>query len=205
MTVCWLRRLRRWAGSGLIIALNTLATGAAIGADPDPLAHRFGGPFKLTSHTGQPVSDQDFRGRFMLVYFGFTHCPDLCPTGLSVLTEALEAVGAAGDAIQPLFITVDPARDTPAALAAYQKSFHPRLVMLTGDEPQIAAVARAYKVHRRKYLWPPTAGSTGGDYGVDHGSLMYLMGRDGTFRTLIPHGTPVDKVVAILKRYIAND
>lgn len=200
-----LRGLRRWAVSGLIAGLCTLATGAATAAEPDPLAHRFGGPFTLTSHTGETVRDQDFRGRLMLVYFGYTHCPDLCPTGLSVLTDALEAVGAAGDAIQPLFITVDPARDTPPVLAKYQKSFHPRLVMLTGDEAQIAAIARAYKVHRRKYLWPTTAGSTGDEYGVDHGSLMYLMGRDGTFRTLIPHGTPVEKVAEILKRYVANE
>jgi protein SCO1/2 len=119
------------------------------------------------------------------------------------MTEAIESLGVSGNAIQPIFITVDPARDTPQKLAEYAKSFHPRFLMLTGSEDEIAAVAKAYRVHRHKFLFP---GSDKSDqhYGVDHGSITYLMGPDGQFRTLMPHGTPAERMTEILKRHLTE-
>lgn len=172
-----------------------------ISAD-DLLAKHFGGPFTLTSHDGRTVSDADFRGRFMLVAFGYTHCPDICPTVLAEMTNALDELGAVADSIQPIFITVDPARDTTDVLSQYRKSFHSRLIMLTGSEQRIAGTAKAYRVHRRKYLFPRAAESDPNAYGVDHGSLVYLMGPDGKFVTFFPYGTSADKMAEVLRRYV---
>lgn len=196
-----------WAAAMLVRALVVMGVCfvAAISvhaAADDPLARHFGGPFALTSHDNRTVSDADFRGKFMLVSFGYTNCPDICPTVLTDMTSTLEALGPAADRIQPIFITVDPARDTPEVLAEYRKSFDSRLVMLTGSEQQIAAVAKAYRVHRRKYLFQKQTGPGSKEYGVDHGSLVYLMGPDGKFKTFIPYGTPPEKMAATLKRYL---
>lgn len=183
--------------------LHPAGTGPAPGTAPapgaDPLAGRFGGPFTLTAHDGRRLSDTDFRGRFMLVYFGYTTCEDLCPLDLAVIEAALKELGPAADIVQPLFVTVDPARDTVPVMAAYVANFHPRLIGLTGSEPEIAAVARAYKVHRRKVR--PAAGGPEA-YIVDHGSLTYLMGPDGQFRTLVPHKTEAAAMAAVLRRYL---
>ncbi len=167
---------------------------------PDPLAGRFGGPFSLIDHHGQRVSDDAYRGRFMLVYFGFTRCTDTCPVDLPTMAQALDALGPLAQRVAPLFITVDPAHDTPPVLAAYVAAFHPALIGLTGSEAEIAAVAKAYKVHRRK-LTQPHHGA--GDYAVDHGSLTYLMDRDGRFLTLLPHRTGAERMAAVLRSYLA--
>ena len=113
------------------------------------------------------------------------------------MTSALESLGAAAERVQPVFITVDPARDTPPVLAEYVESFHPRLIGLTGSEAEIAAAARAYRVHRVKY-----APAHGGDYAVDHGSLTYLMGPEGGFLTLIPHGASAERLAQALARHL---
>ncbi|MBL8590160.1 MAG: SCO family protein [Methylobacteriaceae bacterium] len=161
------------------------------------MAKRFGGPFALTTHDGRRVTEADFRGRFLLIFFGYTRCPDVCPTGLATMAAALDALGPRAERLQPVFVTLDPARDTPPALADYVASFHPRLIGLTGSESEIAAVARAFRVHRVKYQ--PAAG---GDYAVDHGSLTYLMGPDGGFLTLIPHGATPGRMADVLRRYL---
>jgi cytochrome oxidase Cu insertion factor (SCO1/SenC/PrrC family) len=133
-----------------------------------------GGPFALADQDGAVRRDAEFRGRLMLVYFGYTYCPDACPTALNEMSKALDLLGDKAEAVQPIFITVDPARDTPAQLKLYAQNFHPRLVALTGTPEAIAAAARAYRVYYRK------AGGTGGeDYLVDHSGFIYLMGRDG--------------------------
>jgi protein SCO1/2 len=191
------------AGSGLsrraLLALGfSAAAGAACGAT-DPLAGRFGGAFVLTTHDGLRVSDESFRGRFMLIYFGYTHCPDLCPIDLAVIGAALDSLGEVADAIQPLFVSVDPERDTPAVLAPCVASVHKRLIGLTGSEADIAAVARLFRVHRVRYQ-PASAPS--GEYGIDHGSLTYLMGRAGQFLTLLPHTTDAARMAAVLRRYL---
>ncbi len=167
----------------------------------DPLAERFGGPFTLAAHDGRRVSDTDFRGQFMLVYFGYTRCPDVCPDDLLTLGAALKKLGKDADKIQPLFITVDPERDTAKLLGDYVESFHPRLLGLTGSEAEIATAVRAYKVHRVKY----TPANDPKSYGVDHSSLTYLMGPDGKFRTLIPHGTSAERMADLLRGYVGRN
>jgi protein SCO1/2 len=113
-----------------------------------------GGAFSLTDQTGKRVTDKDFRGRYTLVFFGFTNCPDVCPSALQVMAAALDKLGPEGQKITPLFITVDPERDTPAQLAGYLKSFHPRLVGLTGTPAEIEAVTKAYRVYVKKVADP---------------------------------------------------
>lgn len=171
-------------------------------AAPDPLATRFGGPFSLIDHHGRPVADSGFRGRFMLVYFGFTRCTDTCPVDLPIIAQALDRLGPLAESVVPLFVTVDPAHDTPAVLAPYVAAFHPRLIGLTGSEAEIASVARAYKVHRRKLTLPHHGA---GHYAVDHGSLTYLMGKDGLFVTLLPHNSGAGRMEQVLRRHLAQD
>jgi protein SCO1/2 len=183
-----------------LAAAAALAVRPVLAQTPDPLAGRFGGPFALTASDGRRVTDKDFAGRFMLIYFGYTRCPDVCPLDLLTMAQALKALGAGADKVQALFITVDPARDTPAALADYAGSFDTRILGLTGSEADIAAAVRAYKVHRVKY----TPAGHPDDYGIDHSSLTYLMGPDGVFRTLIPHGTTAERMAEIVAGYLAK-
>jgi protein SCO1/2 len=137
-----------------------------------------GGPFTLTDQHGEQVTEQDFAGRFMLIYFGYTFCPDICPTSLTVMTAALDRLPADQAAqVVPILITVDPARDTVEQLAAYAPLFHPRLVALTGSEEQVRQAARAYRVY---YHVPEEGGDA---YLVDHSTFVYLMGPDGGYRT----------------------
>ena len=171
---------------------------------PPPLEALFGGPFELTDHNGRAVTDGTFRGRFTLLYFGYTFCPDLCPTNLLTMAEALEALGPEqARRVQPLFVTVDPERDDPAALRDYMAHFGPRFLALRGTPAQTRAVLKAWRVHRRKV--PAEAGADADDYLVDHATLTFLMGPDGRFRTLFPHDTPVEKMTATLRRYLAAE
>lgn len=167
----------------------------------DPLAGRFGGPFDLVASKGRHFTDRDFRGKFMLIYFGYTRCPDVCPVNLLVMSQALGLLGADAERIQPLFITVDPERDTPEALADYVSSFHPRLLGLGGDGKAVAQAVRVYKVHRVKY----TPANDPANYGVDHSSLTYLMGPDGGFRTIIPPGDAPERMAEIVRTYLARE
>jgi protein SCO1/2 len=151
-----------------------------------------GGPFSLIDHHGKRVTDQDFRGRLMLIYFGFTFCPDVCPTGLQVMAAAIDKLGSKGEEVVPILITVDPERDTAEALAQYVTNFHPRLVGLTGSLAEIQSVARAYRVYFRKVKDEVSSQP----YTIDHTSIVYLMGRDGQFVTHFTHTTPPDTMVA---------
>lgn len=136
-----------------------------------------GGPFTLTDQDGRKVTDKDFRGHYMLVFFGYTYCPDLCPTELQVMSAALDSLGAKADAIQPVFISFDPERDTPEVLKQYVSNFHPRLVGLTGSPEEIAVAAKAYRVYYSK-----VANSSGPDtYLMDHSTITYLMDPQGRF------------------------
>jgi cytochrome oxidase Cu insertion factor (SCO1/SenC/PrrC family) len=157
-----------------------------------------GGPFELMDHTGQKRTDTDFRGKFLLVYFGYTYCPDICPTDLLEISRAVDALGAAGGDLQPLFISVDPERDTAAVLAEYVASFHPRLIGLTGTPEQIRAAASAYKAYYAKYS-PPG----GGVYLIDHTGVIYLMDRAGHYLGFFPPGTSADRMVEIIKPVLA--
>ena len=153
-----------------------------------------GGPFDLIDHAGRRRTDADFRGKIVLIYFGYTHCPDVCPTELQALSLALDMLGTEGDAVQPIFITVDPERDTPSQLADYMMSFHPRLVALTGPHSAIRKVALAYKVYFAR-----TSPAQNGDYAVDHTGFIYLVGKDGHYCGFLPPGTPPEQIVGIVK------
>jgi protein SCO1/2 len=157
-----------------------------------------GGPFTLTDHKGRRVTDQDFRGRFMLVFFGFTFCPDVCPTALQVASEALSKLGPKADRFVPIFVSIDPERDTPAQLASYVESFHPQLVGLTGSQAEIDAAVKAYRVYVRRVEDPK---STAG-YTFDHTSLIYVMGPDGAYRTHFTHTTNADAMAERLARLL---
>lgn len=139
-----------------------------------------GGPFSLVDHNGRRVTDADFRGKPMLVFFGFTHCPEVCPTTLLDLTNQLKALGPEAERLQVLFITVDPERDTPAQLALYLQSFDPRIVGLSGTVEEVEAAVKAYKAYARKI---PTEDS----YTMDHTASVYVMDAAGRFRTLIDY------------------
>lgn len=158
-----------------------------------------GGPFQLIDQTGKPRSDRDFRGRLMLVYFGFTYCPDVCPTDLMAIGQALEQLGSDADAVQPIFITLDPERDTAERLAEYVPLFHPRLLGLTGSLDAIGTAADAYKVYFAKVA----IGKGAGDYTVDHTSFIYLMDRDGKYLGFFPPGTSAERMVEIIRPRLA--
>jgi cytochrome oxidase Cu insertion factor (SCO1/SenC/PrrC family) len=157
-----------------------------------------GGAFALIDQNGKRRTDAEFRGKFMLVYFGFTYCPDVCPTDLQQMGLAVDRLGAAGDAVQPIFITVDPERDTPEHLKDYVANFHSRFVGLTGDAPAIHEAARVYRAYYAKI----DLGES--DYTVDHSSFIYLMGRDGEYLGFFPPGTAADILVGTLRPLVAN-
>ncbi|MHC2433109.1 cytochrome oxidase Cu insertion factor (SCO1/SenC/PrrC family) [Bradyrhizobium sp. USDA 4451] len=158
-----------------------------------------GGPFALTDQAGHERTDRDFRGKLMLIYFGFTYCPDVCPTDLQAIGLALDKLGSDGDQVQPIFITVDPERDTPAHLADYVPMFHPRLIGLTGSADAIRELADSYKVY---YARVPLEGA--GDYTVDHTAYIYLMDRDGHYLGFFPPGTSADRMVEIIRPRLAE-
>jgi protein SCO1/2 len=159
-----------------------------------------GGPFALVDHNGKARTQADFEGKFLLIYFGFTYCPDVCPTDLQAVGLALDRLGPTGDAVQPLFITLDPDRDTAQHLADYVSLFHPRLIGLTGDATSIRQAARAYKVY---YAKVPKA--DGSDYTVDHSGYIYMMDRAGQYLGFFPPGTPPDRMAAVIRPYLATD
>jgi protein SCO1/2 len=157
-----------------------------------------GGAFALTDQNGAPRTAADFRGKLMLVYFGFTYCPDVCPTDLLQIARAVDQLGQAGEMVQPVFITVDPERDTPEHLKQYMPLFHPRFIGLTGDAIAIRAAARAYRVYYNKVEWEDRS-----DYTVDHSAFIYLMGRDGEYLGFFPPGTSAEQLTEIIRPRLA--
>ncbi|MEJ0010490.1 MAG: SCO family protein [Alphaproteobacteria bacterium] len=166
--------LLAWAGTGLM-PLKTAEAGGSGQAD-------VGGAFALTDGSGRTVTDKDFRGKYMLVYFGYTHCPDVCPTTLLLIDNAVAQLGRKADRATPIFITVDPARDTPKVVGDYVKHFGPHLVGLTGSAQQVHDAAAAYKVYYSKIEDENSALG----YMMDHSSFIYLMGPDGKYITHFP-------------------
>jgi len=170
---------------GLIALAAVIATAAVVllvtqGGGSAGAGRQIGGPFTLIGEDGQKVSDSDFRGRYLLVFFGFTHCPDVCPMTLQRIADALEAAPELKDKVTPLLISVDPERDTPAAMKEYVAYFGPAFRGLTGTPDEIAAVLKAYGVYAKKVKLEGSAL----DYTVDHSSFIYLLGPDGRFITL---------------------
>ena len=155
-----------------------------------------GGPFQLTDQRGQAVTDKSMQGRPTLIFFGFTHCPDVCPTPLFEISEVLRAMGGDADRVNAYFISVDPERDTAAAMKDYLSSFDPHLKGLTGDAEQIAKVISAYRVYAKKVPLKD------GDYTMDHTALIYLMDRDGRFVSPFNLKRTPEQAAADLKRYL---
>jgi len=190
--------------SGPARAHEPVAPGAA-----SPAANR--GPFSLIDHHGQPVTDADFLGRYMLVYFGYTHCPDVCPIDLQVMTEAIDLMGEQGEKVQLVFITVDPQRDTVAVMAEYVAALHPRLTGLTGTAEQVAAAAGTYRVQRRKFFPlnldddDQSQDGTAGDnarYLVDHSAAFFLIAPDGGGLVQYAHGMTAAEIAADVRQFI---
>lgn len=163
---------------------------------PIPAPSAIGGPFSLVDQTGKPVTEADLKGKPSLMFFGFTHCPDICPTALFDMTQLYKALGRDGDKVQAYFISVDPERDTPDILKEYLSSFDPRLRGLTGDPAAVAAMEKAYRVYSKKI--PLDAGG----YTMDHTALVYLMDKEGRFVAPFNLKRKPEEAAAELKRYL---
>jgi protein SCO1/2 len=192
----------RRAAALISLLLAVLLGGCAPEPAPDPplKGATMGGPFVLTDQNGRRVSDRDFADRYRLVYFGYSFCPDVCPVDLQVIGAGLRRFEA-GDAaraarVQPLFITVDPERDTPAVLRQYVAAFHPRLIGLTGSPEEIAAAARVYRIHYER-----GAGTAGG-YLMNHTRIAVLYGPDGAPLAVIPHDQGPEGVATELGKWV---
>ena len=158
-----------------------------------------GGPFTLVGSDGKTVSDRNYRGKLLLVYFGYTYCPDVCPTTLANIAQALVQLGPQASAVAPVFITIDPKRDTPQKMGEYVKAFDPRIIGLTGNDAQVAAVAKEYRVY---YAAQPADKTS--DYLVDHSSFVYLMDRNGKFLKVIPGSSSGVAMAAAIRPFIAS-
>jgi protein SCO1/2 len=193
----------------LLVVASLFSCGPTIAAEGPPSAAQImddlmygrgsvGGPFRLIDHAGKPRSDTEFRGKLMIVYFGYTSCPNVCPTDLMAITQALGALGPAAEGVQPVFITLDPERDTKV-LADYVAAFHHSLIGLTGSPDEIRKVANAYKAF---YVKVPDEKS--GEYSIDHAGVIYLMGRDGEYLGFMPPQTDPERLTEILRKYLAE-
>ncbi len=158
-----------------------------------------GGPFALTDHTGKRRTDLDFRGKLLVIYFGYTYCPDICPTDLMAISLAVDRLGAAGEAVQPIFISIDPERDTVEHLADYVTAFHPRLVGLTGAPEELRKVATAYKAYYAK-----AENARSKDYLIDHTAFIYLVGKDGRYLGFSPPGTTPERLAEVIAKQLSR-
>jgi protein SCO1/2 len=182
--------------AGLMLCFSVILLVSGRGSAPlTGVASAVGGPFKLTDQNGKTITDQDLKGRPFLVFFGFTHCPEVCPTALFEMSEVFNKLGPDADKINALFITVDPERDTPAVLKDYLSSFNPRLIGVGGDADALAAVAKAYRVYYKKI--PLEAG----DYTMDHTAIVYLMDKNGQFVAPFSLKRRPEEAAADLRRY----
>ncbi len=155
-----------------------------------------GGPFTLTNQDGKTVTEKDFLGKYTLIYFGYTYCPDVCPTELQVITSALEKLGDDAKKIQPVFVSIDPDRDTPQLMKDYVSNFYPGMIGLTGTKEQIAAIAKEYRVYYSKAVEKDADPDS---YSMDHSSIIYLMGPKGQFLKHFPYGTSPEKLAKGIK------
>jgi protein SCO1 len=158
-----------------------------------------GGPFTLSAPDGTTVTDQTYRGKWLLVYFGYTSCPDSCPTALLEIATALEKLGPDAVSVQPLFITVDPQHDTPQVMQQYTQSFDPRIIGLTGTAQQVAAVAHEYGAYYVRHRTGPGAE----DYVMDHSTYIYLMDAGGKFVRAFDSGAAADRIADALRKLLA--
>ncbi len=178
--------------AGLVLCLGVIVFVSGRGAGTAAI----GGPISLTDQNGQPFSDRDLKGKPFLVFFGFTHCPDVCPTTLFEISEVLRNLGPEADHAAALFISVDPERDTPAAMKDYLANFDPHIRGLTGDAAALNAVAKAYRVYYKKVPLE------GGDYTMDHTAIVYLMDKAGRFVAPVNMRRTIDLVAADLRKQL---
>jgi protein SCO1/2 len=156
-----------------------------------------GAPFDLTDQNGRRRTDREFRGKLLVLYFGYTYCPDVCPTDLMAISSAIHLLGPAGNNVQPIFITVDPQRDTVEHLREYVSTFHPRLIGLTGSVHDIRTLALAYKVYYAKI-----AAEHSEAYAIYHTGFIYLVDRDGKYSGFFPPGTPPNRMVEVIRQHL---
>lgn len=196
-----LRTVRLIAWGLVAVALGVLiALAFGIGRSGDPVASAtIGGPFELVNQRGEPISDRTFTGKPTAYFFGFTHCPDVCPTTLSDMTRWLEKLGAEADNLNVVFVTVDPERDTPDLLSAYLSAFDTRIVGATGTRAQVDAIIKAFRVYARKV---PIEGTP--DYNMDHSAAIYLMDRNGRFIVPVQYQESDDVALDKLRRALAS-
>lgn len=192
------RRVTGFAVAGLLLAAILLGVGGYLWFSGRAGGPEIGGPFTLVNGDGNRVTDQQFRGKFMLVYFGYTFCPDVCPTTLSAVGDAMDKLGTKASEVQPLFITVDPRRDTPAVVKQYATAFSPRLIGLTGTADEIAKVAKEYRVYYAEHRTGPGPN----DYSMDHSSVLYLMGPNGQFVAPVRADESGDQMAAQIGKYL---
>lgn len=183
------------AGLVLFLGVFMYATGQFGG--PSATASAIGGPFKLTDQNGQPITDADLKGKPFLVFFGYTHCPDVCPTTLFEVSEVMRSLGKDADRAKALFVTVDPERDTPAVLKDYLSSFDPRLIGVTGSEAALDALEKEYRVYAKKV----PAGKDG-EYSMDHSAIVYLMDKSGRFVAPFKLDRKPEDAAAELRKYM---
>jgi protein SCO1/2 len=159
--------------------------------------------FALTDHRGAPVTERDYRGKFLLVFFGYTYCPDVCPTALYNISQTLDLLGEDAGRVQALFVTIDPERDTVEVLAEYVANFHPAITGLTGTAEQILAAAKSFGVFYEK-VESAEAGEQGdgGDYLMDHGALIDLADPDGRYLASFPHILQAEQLAPVIRDYI---
>jgi len=182
--------------SGLVIFLGVFLFASGQLSGNGPTASAIGGPFQLIDQDGKPISDRDFKGKPFLVFFGYTHCPDVCPATLFEVSEVLRALGPDAERTGALFITVDPERDTPAAMKDYVASFDGHVRGATGDEAAIAAAEKAYRVYAKKVP------GDHGDYSMDHTALVYLMDKRGRFVAPFSLKRRPEEAAADLRKYL---
>ncbi len=186
--------------TGLVIFLGVFmfATGNLGGGSGAPGSSAIGGPFQLIDQDGKPISDQDMKGKPFLVFFGFTHCPDVCPTTLFEVSELMRALGKDADRTSALFVSIDPERDTPEKLKDYLSSFDPRARAATGDRAAIDAISKAYRVYAKKV----PSDKDKDDYSMDHTALVYLMDKQGRFVAPFSLKRPPAEAAAELRKYL---
>jgi protein SCO1/2 len=182
-------------GAGAFLALEL--RDAPHGAAGTLLASAIGGPFHLVDQNGRTVTNTQLEGKWLLVYFGYTHCPDACPTALNNIALALQDLGAKRGEVRPVFITIDPERDTPQALKDYVSAFDAPILALTGTAAEVAQAANNYRVYYAKHPEP------GGDYSMDHTSVIYVMDPKGRFTTSFTGEDPPDQMAERLKKLLA--
>lgn len=174
------------------------------GINPALAGADIGGPFELVDHTGKTVTEQDFADKFKLVFFGYTWCPDICPTELLIIGQAMEELGSDAEQVIPLFVTIDPERDTPELLADYVTNFHPRIVGLTGSAEQVAAAAKAYRVYYRRAPEDPRTADEedSDDYLMDHSVYIYFMSPDDEYLLHFVRGQGPEKIAEEVRRHL---